>query len=331
MDDFYQIKKIDSHTHLNAKNDVLVNLAREYNFRLVSINVDVPDYPSLKDQSDNATYLHEQYSQIVDFVTAFSLDSWDSVHWAKKTIEKLKSDFNNGALGVKVWKNIGMERKDAFNQFIMIDNQQFDPVFDFISQQNKTVVGHLGEPLNCWLHLDKMTVKNDKEYFKAHPEYHMYFHPEYPSYQDQIKARDKFLQKHPNLRFVGAHLGSLEWSIDELSSRLDKYPNMAVDLAERICHLQYQSQKDWDKVRQFFIQYQDRILYGTDIGFDPKIDGEKLKCALRQIWLEDWKYFTTDKIMTNKAIDGEFKGLSLPDEVIEKIYYLNAKEWFNLK
>jgi hypothetical protein len=52
-----------------------------------------------------------------------------------------------------------------------------------------------------------MTVNNDRNYFKNHPEYHMYLHPEYPTYDDQINARDRFVEKHPDMRFVGAHLG----------------------------------------------------------------------------------------------------------------------------
>ncbi len=66
----------------------------------------------------------------------------------------------------------------------------------------------------------------------------MYLHPEFPSYEDQIKARDHMLEKHPDLKFIGAHLGSLEWSADELAKRLDKFPNMVVDMAARISHLQ---------------------------------------------------------------------------------------------
>ena len=94
----------------------------------------------------------------------------------------------------------------------------------------------------------------------------MFLHPEYPSYEDQINARDHLLELHPDLIFIGCHLGSLEWNVDELAKRLDKFPNMAVDMAARICHLQYQSQRTAIKVRDFCIKYQDRLLYGTDLS-----------------------------------------------------------------
>lgn len=71
------------------------------------------------------------------------------------------------------------------------------------------------------------------------------------------------LAKFPEIRFVGAHLGSLEWDVDELAKRLDRFPNMAVDMAARIGHLQFQSQKDLQKVRNFMIKDQDDGVFRT--------------------------------------------------------------------
>src|SRR5690606_15613879 len=110
-----------------------------------------------------------------------------------------------------------------------------------------------------------MTDSGNYRYFKSHPEYHMYLHPEAPSYEDQINARDHLLEKFPNLIFTGAHIGSIEWSVDEIAKRLDKFPNMNIDLSARMAHLQYQSIADYDKVRNFMLKYKDRIIYGTDI------------------------------------------------------------------
>ncbi len=111
-----------------------------------------------------------------------------------------------------------------------------------------------------------MTVSSDSSYFAEHPEYHMFLHPEYPSYEAQIKARDHLLEKHPDLKFIGCHLGSLEWNVDSLAKRLDRFPNMVVDMSARICHLQFQSASNRNRVRNFCIKYQDRLLYGTDTG-----------------------------------------------------------------
>jgi len=84
-----------------------------------------------------------------------------------------------------------------------------------------------------------------------------------PKHGQPNRARDHMLEENPQLRVVGAHLGSLETSLDELGKRLDRYPNFAVDVAARTVYLTMQPR---EKVRQFLITYQDRILYGTDVG-----------------------------------------------------------------
>src|SRR5690625_5623257 len=106
----------------------------------------------------------------------------------------------------------------------------------------------------------------------------MYLQPHAPSYKDQLNARDRILAKHPNLTFVGLHLASLEWSVDEVASWLDRHPNAGVDLAERVCHLQYQAVDQRSKVISFMEAYQDRIIYGSDqIDADESIPASEIR------------------------------------------------------
>src|SRR5690606_1330680 len=146
-------------------------------------------------------------------------------------------------------------------------------------------------------------------------------------YEDQIAARDRMLERNPELIFIGAHMGSLEWSVDELAKRLDKFPNMSVDLAARIGQVFSQTIGDREKVREFFIKYQDRILYATDLADEGNEDPERLKKEMHHTWILDWQFFVTDDIMTSDRVNEEFKGLKLPRKVVDKIYYGNAKKW----
>lgn len=331
VDDYNKVEKIDTHMHLNAEHLALSELAQEDNFKLLTVNVDVSDYPSIEDQERFALQQISHFPDRISFLTAFTLAHFDSSNWTDETISRLKNSFEKGALGIKLWKNIGMVYKDSANKFIMIDNPKFDPVIEYIIKQDKTVMAHLGEPKNCWLPLDQMTVNNDRSYFKNNPEYHMYLHPEYPSYDDQINARDRFVEKHPDMRFVGAHLGSLEWDVDELAKRLDKFPNMAVDMAARIPHLQHQSKSNREKVREFLIKYQDRIIYASDSDISPDSNPENAKKDLHATWLNDWKYFVTDETLSSPHVNGKFQGLKLPKEVVDKVYRINALKWFKIK
>ncbi len=328
--DFQKMDKIDIHCHINTHRFAFMEQAVADNFRILSINTDAPLGVTIQEQQEAALFQINKFPHHLAYLTTFSLKGWDENDWQEKTIEYLKQSFKKGAIGIKVWKNIGMVEKDKNGNFIMIDDPKFDPVFDYLEENGIPVCGHLGEPRNCWLPLDKMTVNNDRKYFEEFPEYHMYLHPEYPSYEEQIAARDRMLEKHPDLKFMGAHLGSMEWSVDLMAEHFDRFPNMTVDLAERICHIEVQAQKDPKKVRDFFIKYQDRIIYGTDRGdyAGAEDDPEKLKDHVHGEWKNDWEFLTTDKTITSWKVDGEFKGLKLPREVVEKIYYKNAEKLF---
>ncbi len=330
MDDYNKVAKIDTHVHLNSYDTILGALAKEDNFRLLTVNVDAPGNPPVSQQERYALKQVAAFPDRVNFLASFNLQNWGKSKWREQTVSHLDSSFRNGALGIKIWKNIGMVYKDSADRFIMIDDPAFDPVIQFVISQDKTILGHLGEPKNCWLPIEKMTVNNDRNYFKDHPEYHMFLHPEFPSYEDQVNARDRFIERHPDMRFVGAHLGSLEWDVDELAKRLDKFPNMAVDVAARVPHLQYQSQTNREKIRNFMIKYADRLIYATDGGISVSSDPSSEKQQLHDAWLADWRYFATDDEMSVDAVNGKFNGLQLPREVIDNLYYNNAVRWFRM-
>lgn len=330
MDDFAKVPKTDAHYHIYSDGNSSPEQAQKDNFSLLAINTFSEGCEHVYKVQQISENLEKQYPQNLDFSTTFCLDGWDDSLWVENTIAWLDSCLAGGAVAVKVWKNIGMEFRDKDSTLIMIDDPKFDPVFRFLNEKKIPLVGHLGEPRNCWLPLNEMTTKNDSSYFARHPEYHMFLLPEFPSYEEQLAARDRMLDKNPGLVFIGCHLASIEWNVDTLAAWLDKYPNTAVDLAARMGQLYFQTRDDREKVRNFFIQYQDRILYGTDI-IDSGQEKEKFQQQIHQTWLRDWEYLVTDHTMTSPLIKGEFKGLQLPKEIIYKVYRLNAEKWYNLK
>ena len=315
---------IDAHVHLNTVSLEKMERAVECGASFLSINTDIPFFISLMEQRGTILKLVERYPDQVKFVTSFSVSDWSKSNWPELAINQISEGLEAGAVGVKIWKNIGMELRDPDGSFVMIDDQRFDPVFDYLEKNNILVVGHLGEPKNCWLPLKDMTVDSDREYFRAHPEYHMHLHPEYPSYSMQLEARDYRLKRHPNLKFVGLHLASLEWSVKEVGRWLDLFPTAMVDLAERICHLQYQSVYNRKEVRAFMIKYQDRIIYGTDVIDDGTVSPKEITKRFEKLWKFHWEYFSKAQMMAAPEFNRPFQGLELPVDVLKKIFYENA-------
>ena len=337
--DFGSIAKFDSHFHANVVDPSALEVARRNRFELLSINVDYPDFPPLAMQAKVAGKMRAADPRDFHYATAFSMQGFGSRGWTRRTIKALDAAFARGAVAVKVWKNIGMVAKDTQGKRVFLDDPRFDGVMRHLEQRGIPLIAHQGEPKNCWLPLDQMTTENDRSYFREHPEYYMYLHPEEPSYEALMAARDRFVARHPRLAFDGAHMASLEWSVDELARFLDRYPNTVVDLAARMSNLQVQSNADLDKVRAFFVKYQDRILYGTDLtdsapepgarAQNPPASDDFAKEA-DKVWRADWRYLATPLAQRVDAIDADARGLALPKAVIDKIYWANARRFFKL-
>jgi hypothetical protein len=324
IDDFYKVEKIDAHIHINTFKRTILEQAVEDNFIFISINVDGFPDTSIELQREYSVKQHLNYPENFYSLTTFRVKGFEQPGWKDSVLKYLKESFDKGAVGVKVWKNIGMGEKTFDGKDIFIDDVVFEPILSWLQEIKIPLTGHIGEPKSCWLPIEKMVMKGDIDYFSKNPEYHMHLHPESPGYETQIERRDSMLQKYSRLVFVGAHLGSLEWSVDELAERLDTYPLMSVDMAERICYLQYQSIENYEKVRDFIIKYQDRLLYGTDIIIDDTQNQEEESKKAHELWMRDWIYFNTDRLMTSPAIPAEFKGLHLPKTIVDKIYSKNA-------
>ena len=337
--DFVRVPKFDAHFHATRVNPAALAIARRDRFQVLSINVDYPDFPALGAQAAIAERYHREDPAHFHYATTLSMEGFGSPEWPARTIAAIDRALAKGAVAVKVWKNIGMVAKDAAGKRVFLDDPRFDPVMQHLAQRRIPLIAHQGEPKNCWLPLDQMTTENDRSYFREHPEYYMYLHPEEPRYEDLMAARDRFVARNPKLAFDGAHLGSLEWSVDELARFLDRNPAAVVDMAARMTNLQAQSVKDYAKVRAFMIRYQDRILYGTDLtdsAPDPAARAQNppatddFAAEADRTWRGDWRYLATARSQRIDAISADARGLALPRAVIDKIYWANARRFFGI-
>src|SRR5689334_12166265 len=111
--DFTAVRKIDTHIHIYTLNSAISDQATADNFRMVNVSVDAAGNPPHPEQKRFSTYQVTNQPKQIAYVTAFSVKKWDSIGWADEVKAQLKSSFDNGALGIKIWKNIGMVEKDS--------------------------------------------------------------------------------------------------------------------------------------------------------------------------------------------------------------------------
>lgn len=135
-------------------------------------------------------------------------------------------------------------------------------------------------------------------------------------------AWERVLDRHPNLKVVNAHMldhFNSDEQLDYLMYVLETYPNVYVDLAARF---QQFHRMDRDKLRNFMIKYADRILFGTDIGGQPA-EGRYRQVA--ESYYRAFQLLETDNVVKGGFFGTtETRGLALPTDVLEKIYYRNA-------
>ncbi len=322
------IDKIDAHIHQNSRRTTLLQEAEQEGFRLVTINTEVPDFPTTDEQREIALDIEKLKPGLLSFMATFSANGWGEPDWQIKSLAQIETGIKKGAVSVKIWKNFGMELRDSDGNFVMADHPSLNPIYETLEKNGITLIAHIGEPKNCWLPIEEMTVNGDRDYFSRNPRYHMYLHKEYPSYEEHLQARDRVLKKFNNLRFVGAHLASHEWSVDKVAEWLDTFPEAGVDLAERVCHLQYQAVENQPKIKAFVEKYQDRIIYGTDQIDDGSLPDDELRTAIRKKWHEEFQFFAEDSLQISKQVDKPFQGLGLQKSVLNKIFSQNALRYY---
>jgi predicted TIM-barrel fold metal-dependent hydrolase len=320
---FSALAPIDAHAHLYKDDLAFGALMQRLNLRILDICViddRDPDYNALEPQrSDVLKVVHSSRGRAV-FCTTFSPYDFEEPGFAQRAIKQLDADFAAGAVAVKIYKVMGMEMKSKAGKYVMPDDPAFEPIYKDIAAHHRTVVAHIAEPDSCWQ--PPNLASPDYQYYKQHPQEYAYAHPEWPSKAAILAARDHLVAENPNLRVIGAHLGSMEADVNQMAGRFDRYPNFAVDTAARVPYFMLQPR---DKVRAFLIKYQDRILYATDLVVMPRDNTEKALAEWNDTYARDWKFFATGESVEYNG--HTYQGLALPRPVLRKIFHDNAVHW----
>lgn len=228
--------------------------------------------------------------------------------WIDKTVNQFEQDVKNGAKGLKVYKSLGMYNKDSDGNRLKIDDPRLGPIWEKCAELGVPVLIHSADPKSFWEPFDK-----DNERWlelKTHPRRKRGDDNPAP-WETIIKEQHNMFKNHPNTTFINAHMGWYANDLGTLGKLLDELPNMNVGIGAIIAELGRQPRY----AREFFIKYQDRILFGKD-SWKP----EEFPTYFRVLESSD-EYFPYHK---KYHAFWAMYGLDLPDEVLKKVYYKNA-------
>lgn len=318
---------IDAHMHYADDAPEFLQLLAEFDLKFLNICVVHALQDDWRAQADLYRTMTDAYPDRFAWCTSFPLPDSTDPTWTDRALAGLDADFAAGAIACKVWKNVGMELCNADGSYLLPDDPIFDPIYEHLAARGIPLLTHIAEPLECWLPLREGSPHYG--YYSKNPQWHMYNRPEVPSHSTLIAARDHLVAKHPNLRVIGAHLGSLEYDVDEVAQRLDHYPNFAVDISARLVDLAVQPSP---KVRDFLIRYADRILFGSDIVMRqrpstmPPAERTAAIESLRNSYLTHFAYFNESGEVTVRG--RKTQALHLPQDIADQFFRKTAQDWY---
>jgi hypothetical protein len=228
--------------------------------------------------------------------------------WTDRILKELDDDIISGANGLKIYKNLGLTLKDSNGKRVPTDDERLDPIWQKCGELGIPVLIHTGEPFQFWQPKDK----NNERWLELKQKPNRYRDPKvYPSWEQVMEEQHNVFRKHPNTIFINAHLGWLGNDLAKLGKLMDEIPNMYTEIGAVLAELGRQPRF----AREWFIKYQDRIMFGKD-SWNP----EEYYVYFRVLETAD-EYF--DYYRKRHAF-WKMYGMNLPDEVLKKIYYKNA-------
>lgn len=242
----------------------------------------------------------------------------DEPDFGEKEARKLEQAVKMGIRGLQIYKALGLTIRDRNGKLVAIDDPRIDPIWAKCGELGIPVMIHSSDPKA--FHDGPLDEYNERyEELTQNPTW-AYYGTDVAPKEELLNQRNRVIERHPNTIFIAAHIANLSEDLGRVAMWLDTYPNLYVDIDARLNELGRQPYS----ARRFFIQYQDRILFGSDTA--PNAEAYRVH----------YRFLETDDEYFDPAPGHKFQGrwmiygLYLPDDVLEKIYNKNAFKLLNM-
>jgi len=236
----------------------------------------------------------------------------DDEDFAVNNVRIIKDAVKQGAIGLKVYKNLGLNLKDESGNRVMVDDKRLNPIWEICGELKIPVLIHSGEPSPFFDPIDK----HNERWLHARQKPASFRSPEeYPSFEVVMQEQYNMFENNPKTVFINAHLGWYGNDLDKLSEQLDNLPNVYTEIGAVIAELGRQP----IRAKQFFVDHQDRVLFGKDT-----YKKSEYNVYFRILETND-EYFDYYR---KRHAHWKMYGLNLPDSILKKLYYKNALKLF---
>ncbi len=228
--------------------------------------------------------------------------------WAEQAVADLEASVRNGAIGLKIYKSLGLTTRKHDGSRLRVDDPVLKPVWDACARLGIPVLIHTAEPKEFFSPLD---YRNERWLELALFPSRRNHDPDGPTFEALQAERDRMFAANPKTTFIGAHFAYYGHDLRAAAALLDRLPNVVLEVSAVL----YEFGRAPRAAREFFIRYQDRILFGKDSYAPAEFPYY-------------WRVFETADEYFDYYRDyhafWKLYGMDLPDEVLRKVYYANA-------
>ena len=257
--------------------------------------------------------IRENQPRRIGLFVNVDFNSVDVENHVENQVNIIRGAVAKGAIGLKVYKGLGLTNKDSKGNRVAVDDKRLGPIWEVCGELGIPVLIHSADPFQFWQDKDDQ----NERWFELKEKPGRYYGDSnfIPPFEEIINEQHTIFKRHPNTTFINAHLGWMGNDLDKLGKHLDEFPNVMTEFGAVIAELGRQPKT----ARDFFIMYQDRILFGKD-----SYNKEEFYTYFRVLESDD-EYFN---YFRKRHAFWKMYGLNLPDEVLKKIYHENALKLF---
>jgi len=302
----YPVIDIHNHTRITAENlEVMVKEMDELNLRVL-VNLTGGSGADFKQGMDFIR--GGKYS---DRFRMFALVNWNGAgtpEWREKEVNGLKQAIKDGAIGLKIAKNLGLTAKKADGSRLKVDDPDLDPIWQVCAEAKIPVIIHTADPERFFAPID---MHNERWLELGIFPSRAYPKEQFPSFETLVGERDRMYKRNPKTTYIGAHFNWYGNDLARAAKQLDETPNLVLEVGAVL----YEFGRQPRASREFFIKYQDRVLFGKD-----SYENSEFPYYWRVFETND-EYFDYYR---NYHAFWKLYGMGLPDVVLKKLYYKNA-------
>jgi uncharacterized protein len=229
--------------------------------------------------------------------------------FASSAVKELRRCVQTGARGVGEIHDKGEGLHSGKSKALDMhpDDPRMDAVFETCAELRLPFSLHVADPI--WMY-QKMDRTNDG-LMNAYL-WRLDNKPNIVGLSGMVAILERTTQRHPHTNFIACHLANLDYDLTRMGEVLDRCPNLHADISARYAETAATPRA----AAQFYSKYADRLVYGTDMGFDKPM----YKVTFRILETNDEHFYEIDQFDYHWYLNG----FGLPDNVLQRVYHDNA-------